>query len=150
MLKVGSKAPNFSLPNSKNEIISLSDYLGKKVVLYFYPKDNTSGCTKQAIGFKENYDEFISKGYIIIGISKDSPKSHQNFIDKYDLPFILLSDTELNVLKEYEVWGEKKLYGKPYMGVLRTTYILDENGIITKVYEKVKPDNNANEILCEI
>ncbi len=91
MLKVGSKAPNFSLPNSKNEIISLSDYLGKKVVLYFYPKDNTSGCTKQALGFKENYDEFISKGYIIIGISKDSPKSHQNFIDKYDLPFILLS-----------------------------------------------------------
>ena len=150
MLKVGSKAPNFSLPNSKNEIISLSDYLGKKVVLYFYPKDNTSGCTKQALGFKENYDEFISKGYIIIGISKDSPKSHQNFIDKYDLPFILLSDTELNVLKEYEVWGEKKLYGKPYMGVLRTTYVLDENGIITKVYEKVKPDNNANEILCEI
>lgn len=150
MLKVGSKAPNFSLPNSKNEIISLSDYLGKKVVLYFYPKDNTSGCTKQALGFKENYDDFISKGYIIIGISKDSPKSHQNFIDKYDLPFILLSDTELNVLKEYEVWGEKKLYGKPYMGVLRTTYVLDENGIITKVYEKVKPDNNANEILCEI
>ena len=150
MLKVGSKAPNFSLPNSKNEIISLSDYLGKKVVLYFYSKDNTSGCSKQALGFKENYDEFISKGYIIIGISKDSPKSHQNFIDKYDLPFILLSDTELNVLKEYEVWGEKKLYGKPYMGVLRTTYILDENGIITKVYEKVKPDNNANEILCEI
>lgn len=150
MLKVGSKAPNFSLPNNKNEIISLSDYLGKKVVLYFYPKDNTSGCTKQALGFKENYDEFKSKGYIIIGISKDSPKSHQNFIDKYDLPFILLSDTELNVLKEYEVWGEKKLYGKPYMGVLRTTYVLDENGIITKVYEKVKPDNNANEILCEI
>lgn len=150
MLKVGSKAPNFSLPNSKNEIISLSDYLGKKVVLYFYPKDNTSGCTKQALGFKENYDEFISKGYIIIGISKDSPKSHQNFINKYDLPFILLSDIELNVLKEYEVWGEKKLYGKPYMGVLRTTYVLDENGIITKVYEKVKPDNNANEILCEI
>ena len=150
MLKVGSKAPNFSLPNNKNEIISLSDYLGKKVVLYFYPKDNTSGCTKQALGFKENYDEFISKGYIIIGISKDSPKSHQNFIDKYDLPFILLSDIELNVLKEYEVWGEKKLYGKPYMGVLRITYVLDENGIITKVYEKVKPDNNANEILCEI
>lgn len=150
MLEVGSKAPNFSLPNHKNEIISLSDFLGKKVVLYFYPKDNTSGCTKQALGFKENYENFISKGYVVIGISKDSTLSHQKFIDKYELPFILLSNTELNVLKEYEVWGEKKLYGKPYMGVLRTTYVLDENGIIVKVYEKVKPDNNAKEILCDL
>ena len=128
----------------------MSDFYGKKVVLYFYPKDNTSGCTKQALGFKENYEQYISKGYIVIGISKDSISSHQKFINKYELPFILLSDTELNVLKQYEVWGEKKLYGKPYMGINRTTYVIDENGIIIKVYEKVKPEINASEILCEI
>ena len=150
MLKVGTQAPNFSLPNHKGENISLSDFYGKKVVLYFYPKDNTSGCTKQALGFKENYEQYISKGYIVIGISKDSISSHQKFINKYELPFILLSDTELNVLKQYEVWGEKKLYGKPYMGINRTTYVIDENGIIIKVYEKVKPEINASEILCEI
>lgn len=150
MLKVGTKAPNFTLLNNLDESISLSDFLGKKVVLYFYPKDNTPGCTKQALAFKENYDKFISKGYIVIGISKDSSKSHQKFIDKYELPFILLSDTDTKVLQLYEVWQEKKLYGKNYMGVVRTTYVIDENGIIVKVYESVKPEKNAQEILCEL
>lgn len=150
MLKVGTVAPNFSLPNSSGELINLNDFIGKKVVVYFYPKDNTSGCTTQALEFKEHYNEFLSKGMVVIGISKDSPKSHQKFIDKYDLPFILLSDESLEVLKAYEVWQEKKMYGKPYMGVVRTTYIIDEKGIIEKVYEKVKPIENAKDILCEI
>ena len=150
MLNVGTKAPNFTLPNNLDESISLSDFLGKKVVLYFYSKDNTPGCTKQALAFKENYDKFISKGYIVIGISKDSSKSHQKFIDKYELPFILLSDTDTKVLQLYEVWQEKKLYGKNYMGVVRTTYVIDENGIIVKVYESVKPEKNAQEILCDL
>ena len=150
MLKVGTKAPNFSLPNKDGKLINLSDFLGQKVVLYFYPKDNTSGCTKQALAFKENYDEFLSKGIVVIGISKDTIASHQKFIAKYNLPFILLSDVELNTLKDYEVWQEKKLYGKPYMGIVRTTYVIDEFGIIEKVYEKVKPETNASEILCEL
>lgn len=150
MLKVGTKAPNFSLPNHLNENISLSDFLGKKVVIYFYPKDNTSGCTKQALAFKENYDEYLSKGITVIGISKDSIKSHQKFVEKYELPFILLSDESTEVLNMYEVWQEKKLYGKTYMGVVRTTYVIDENGIIMRVYEAVKPDKNASEILCEL
>lgn len=150
MLKVGTKAPNFSLPNYLNENISLSDFLGKKVVIYFYSKDNTSGCTKQALAFKENYDEYLSKGITVIGISKDSIKSHQKFVEKYELPFILLSDESTEVLNMYEVWQEKKLYGKTYMGVVRTTYVIDENGIIIKVYKSVKPDKNASEILCEL
>ncbi len=150
MLQVGLQAPDFILPNHKGEMIALHSFRGQKVILYFYPKDNTSGCTKQALGFKENYDEYIAKGYVIIGISKDSVQSHQKFVDKYELPFILLSDSELKVLNDYEVWGEKKMYGKAYMGVLRTTYVLDENGIIVRVYEKVKPESNAEEILCAI
>ena len=150
MLKVGTIAPKFSLKDSFGNIINLDDFLGKKVVLYFYPKDNTSGCTKQALGFKENYEKFLSKGITVIGISKDSIKSHQKFVEKYDLPFILLSNEELDVLKEYEVWGEKKLYGKAYMGVLRTTYVVNEQGVIEKVYEKVKPESNAEEVLCEL
>lgn len=150
MLKVGTIAPKFSLKDSFGNIINLDDFLGKKVVLYFYPKDNTSGCTKQALGFKENYEKFLSKGITVIGISKDSIKSHQKFVEKYDLPFILLSNEELDVLKEYEVWGEKKLYGKAYMGVLRTTYVINEQGVIEKVYEKVKPETNAEEVLCEL
>ena len=143
MLNVGAKAPDFTLQNQFDENVSLSDFLGKKVVLYFYPKDNTSGCTKQAIGFRENYQEFIDNGFIVIGISKDSVGSHEKFSSKYDLPFILLSDEGLEVLKAYGVWQEKKLYGKSYMGIVRTTYIINENGLIEKVYEKVKPDNNA-------
>lgn len=150
MLKVGTVAPNFSLPNSSGELINLKDFIGKKVVIYFYPKDNTSGCTTQALEFKEHYDEFLSKGVVVIGISKDSPKSHQKFIDKYNLPFILLSDESLNTLKEYEVWQEKKLYGKSYMGVVRTTYLINEDGIIEAIFENVKPDKNASEIICKL
>ena len=150
MLKIGTKAPNFTLPNQLGENIKLSDFNGKKIVLYFYPKDDTSGCTKQALGFKENYEKYLSKGITVIGISKDSVKSHQKFIDKYQLPFILLSDESLDILKLYEVWAEKKMYGKSYMGILRTTYVIDENGIIIKVYEKVKPEKNAEEIICEL
>lgn len=147
MLEKGIKAPNFTLPNQNNELVSLSDFLGKKIVLYFYPKDNTSGCTKQALGFKELYNEYINNGYIIIGISKDSVSSHKKFVDNYELPFILLSDTSLDILKTYDVWHEKKLYGKSYMGIVRTTYIINEQGYIEKVYDKVKPETNAKEIL---
>ena len=150
MLKIGMTAPNFSLPDKDGKIINLTDFLGKKVVLYFYPKDNTSGCTKQALAFKENYEEFLSRGITVIGISKDSMKSHQSFISKYDLPFILLSDTSLEVLQKYGVWQEKKMYGKPYMGVVRTTFVINEEGNIEKIYEKVKPEENAKEVLCEI
>lgn len=150
MLKIGMTAPNFSLPDKDGKIINLTDFLGKKVVLYFYPKDNTSGCTKQALAFKENYEEFLSRGITVIGISKDSMKSHQSFISKYDLPFILLSDTSLEVLQKYGVWQEKKMYGKPYMGVVRTTFVINEEGLIEKIYEKVKPEENAKEVLCEI
>lgn len=150
MLKVGSIAPKFSLPDSYGNIVNLDDFLGKKIVLYFYPKDNTSGCTKQALAFKENYEKFLSKGITVIGISKDSVKSHLKFVEKYELPFILLSNEDLDVLKEYEVWGEKKLYGKAYMGILRTTYVINEEGLIEKVYEKVKPESNVEEVLCEL
>ena len=150
MLEVGMIAPKFSLPDKDGNIVSLKDFLGKKVVLYFYPKDNTSGCTKQALAFKENYDEFLSRGITVIGISKDSMKSHQSFISKYDLPFILLSDTSLEVLQNYGVWQEKKMYGKPYMGVVRTTFIINEEGVIEKIYDKVKPEENAKEVLCEL
>lgn len=150
MLEVGMIAPKFSLPDKDGNIVSLKDFLGKKVVLYFYPKDNTSGCTKQALAFKENYDEFLSRGITVIGISKDSMKSHQSFISKYDLPFILLSDTSLEVLQNYGVWQEKKMYGKPYMGVVRTTFVINEEGVIEKIYDKVKPEENAKEVLCEL
>ena len=150
MLKIGDLAPNFTLPNQNGEMVSLNDFLGKNVVLYFYPKDSTSGCTKQALGFKELYQEYVNKNAVIIGISKDSVKSHQRFIEKNQLPFILLSDENLEVLNLYQVWGEKKMYGKPYMGTLRTTYVINENGIIVDVYEKVKPEENANEIICKL
>lgn len=150
MLKIGELAPNFSLPNQNGEMVSLNDFLGKNVVLYFYPKDSTSGCTKQALGFKDLYQEYMNKNTVIIGISKDSVKSHQRFIEKNQLPFILLSDENLDVLKLYQVWGEKKMYGKPYMGTLRTTYLINEQGIIVDVYEKVKPEENANEIICKL
>ena len=150
MLSVGSKAPNFSLKDKDGNLVSLSDFNGKKVVVYFYPKDNTPGCSKQAQMFKEYYNEYLQKGVVVIGISKDSISSHKKFSDKYELPFVLLSDPDLNVISEYGVWGEKKMCGKNYMGVIRTTYIIDEAGFIEKVYEKVKPDKNAEEILCDL
>lgn len=147
MLSIGQKAIDFELPNENNEIISLSSFLGKKVVLYFYPKDNTPGCTKQACAFKSAYDEFKKDNIVVIGISKDSSKSHLNFKNKYELPFILLSDVEHQVIEAYDVWKEKKLYGKTYMGITRSTYVINEEGIIIKTFEKASPDNNAKDIL---
>lgn len=144
------KAYNFTLNDKNGNPISLSDFIGKKVVLYFYPKDNTPGCTRQACAFAELYKEFQSKGIVVIGISKDSEASHNKFAEKYNLPFILLSDPELAAIKAYDVWQEKKLYGKISMGVVRTTFIIDENGNIEKVMSKVKPDTNAAEILAEL
>ena len=147
MLEVGMKAPDFTLPDKDGNQVSLSDFKGKKVVLYFYPKDNTPGCTRQACAFAQNYRAFEEKGVVVIGVSKDSVASHVKFAEKHQLPFILLSDPELVAIQGYDVWKEKKLYGKVSMGVVRTTYIIDEEGIIEKVMPKVKPDTNANEIL---
>ena len=147
MLEVGMKAPNFSLLNQNGETVSLSDFYGKRVVLYFYPKDNTPGCTRQACAFAGNYAAFKSLDVVVIGVSKDSVASHAKFAAKYDLPFILLADPELQAIKAYDVWQEKKLYGKVSMGVVRTTYVINENGVIEKVMPKVKPDTNAAEIL---
>ena len=147
MLETGMKAPDFSLPDKDGNTIRLSDFLGKKVVLYFYPKDNTPGCTRQACAFAASYEQFKTQDIVVIGISKDSAASHLKFAQKYDLPFILLSDPELQTIQAYGVWQEKKLYGKVSMGVVRTTYIIDEQGNIEKVMPKVKPDTNAADIL---
>lgn len=147
MLKEGTKAPAFTLPDESGNPVSLSDFTGKKVVVYFYPKDNTPGCTRQACAFAAAYEDFKKIDVAVIGISKDSQRSHTNFIKKYDLPFILLSDPEREVIEAYDVWKEKKMYGKTSMGVVRTTYIINEEGIIEKVFEKAKPDTNAAEIL---
>ena len=147
MLEIGTKAPDFSLPDQNGSAVRLSDFQGKKVVLYFYSKDNTPGCTRQACAFAASYEQFKTQNVIVIGISKDSVASHLKFSQKYDLPFILLSDPELHAIQAYGVWQEKKLYGKVSMGVVRTTYIINEQGIIEKVMPKVKPDTNAAEIL---
>ena len=147
MLEKGTKAPEFSLPDENGEIRSLSDYKGKKLILYFYPKDNTPGCTKQACGFAELYPQFNEKGVEVIGISKDSVASHKKFKDKYSLPFTILSDTELETIKAYDVWKEKKLYGKTSMGIVRTTYLIDEKGIIIEAMDKVKAANNPEEMM---
>ena len=147
MLETGMKAPDFSLPDKDGNTVRLSDFQGKKVVLYFYSKDNTPGCTRQACAFAASYEQFKTRNVIVIGISKDSVASHLKFSQKHDLPFILLSDPELQAIQAYGVWQEKKLYGKVSMGVVRTTYIINEQGIIEKVMPKVKPDTNAAEIL---
>ena len=147
MLKVGDKAPNFTLKDKDGNAVSLSDFLGKKVVLYFYPKDNTPGCTRQACAFAGAYGEFQRRGIEVIGISKDSVASHVKFAEKYSLPFVLLADPEREAIEAYGVWQEKKLYGKLSFGVVRATFIIDENGIIETVMPKVKPDTNAAEIL---
>ena len=149
-MKAGNIAPPFALPDKAGKIVSLSDFAGKKVVLYFYPKDNTPGCTRQACAFAENFSEFAARNIIVIGISKDSVESHRKFAEKYSLPFILLADPELQAIKSYGVWQEKKLYGKISMGVVRTTFIIDENGVIAEVMPKVKPDTNAAEILAKL
>lgn len=147
MLKVGTKAPDFTLPDQNGETHSLSDYKGQKVILYFYPKDNTPGCTAQACGFGERYPQFKEKGAVILGVSRDSAASHKKFEEKYGLPFTLLSDTGLETIKAYDVWKEKKNYGKVSMGVVRTTYLIDEEGIILKAMDKVKATDNPQEML---
>ena len=147
MIAVGTKAPEFTLLDKNGTSVSLKDFLGKKVVIYFYPKDNTPGCTRQACAFASSYEDFKSKDIVVIGISKDSTASHQKFAEKFDLPFILLSDPELIAIKAYGVWQEKKLYGKTSFGVVRTTFIVDEEGNIEHVMPKVKPDTNAKDIL---
>ena len=150
MLETGTKAPEFNLPDQNGQMHSLSDYKGQKVILYFYPKDNTSGCTKQACGFAERYPQFQEKGAVVLGVSKDSVASHKKFEEKYGLPFTLLSDTELTAIKAYDVWKEKKNYGKVSMGVVRTTYFIDEKGIIIKAMDKVKAADNPQEMLDQL
>lgn len=150
MLEKGTKAPDFTLYDKNGNKISLSSFLGKKVVIYFYPKDNTPGCTRQACAFAAAYNELKSRNIEVIGISKDSVSSHIKFAEKFNLPFYLLSDPELEVIKAYGVWQEKKNYGKISMGVVRTTYIVDEKGYVEHVMPKVKPDTNAEEILALI
>ena len=150
MLTTGMMAPIFTLQDRMGKTVSLSDFLGKKVVLYFYPRDNTPGCTRQACAFAGLYNEFRKKRVEVIGISKDSVASHEKFAEKYELPFILLSDPEKTAIEAYGVWQEKKQYGKVSMGVVRTTFLIDENGMIVKIMPKVKPDTNAAEILAEL
>ena len=150
MLEVGTKAPEFTLPDQNGNMHSLSEYRGKKVILYFYPKDNTAGCTKQACGFAERYPQFTEKGAVVLGISKDSVASHKKFEEKYGLPFTILSDPELVAIQAYDVWQEKKNYGKTYMGVVRTTYLIDENGKIVKAFDKVKAADNPEQMLGEL
>ncbi len=148
MLEAGTRAPDFALPDADGKVVKLSDFLGKKVVLYFYPRDNTPGCTRQARAFAGAYEAFQTGNVAVIGVSKDSVASHRKFADKYDLPFILLSDPERQAIEAYGVWQEKKNYGKVSMGVVRSTFIIDEQGVIEKVMPKVKPDTNAGDILA--
>ncbi len=147
MLEAGSPAPDFTLKDKDGKDVSLKDFRGKRVVLYFYPKDNTPGCTRQACAFAGAYRQFEEKGVEVIGVSRDSAASHLKFAEKYSLPFVILSDPELEAIKTYGVWQEKKMYGKTTMGVVRTTFIISPDGIIEKVMNKVKPDTNAAEIL---
>ena len=150
MLELGTKAPEFTLFNQDGEEVSLSDFKGKKVVLYFYSKDNTAGCTKQACGFAEIYPNFLEKGADVIGVSKDSVESHRKFADKYSLKFTLLSDMDKKVIQLYDVWKEKNMYGKKSMGVVRTTYLIDEEGMITKAFTKVNATKNPADMLENI
>jgi len=150
MLEIGTKAPDFTLPDQNGNMHSLSEYRGKKVILYFYPKDNTPGCMKQACGFAERFPQFTEKGAVVLGISKDSVASHKKFEEKYGLPFTLLADPELVAIQAYDVWQEKKNYGKTYMGVVRSTYLIDENGKIVKAFDKVKAADNPEQMLGEL
>jgi len=150
ILKVGDLAPEFSGRNQKDEEISLSSFQGKKVILYFYPKDNTPGCTAEACDLNDNYNMWLSKGYEVIGISPDGVASHKKFAEKYGLTFNLIADTGLDILKAYGVWGEKSMYGKSYMGVFRTTFVIDENGIILEVFEKVDTKNHTKQIISTL
>ncbi len=150
MLEVGTKAPAFELPDQNGVVHTLEEYRGKKVILYFYPKDNTPGCTKQACNFGQLYPQFTEKGAVVLGISKDSVGSHKKFEEKYNLPFTLLSDPELSCIQAYDVWKEKVNYGKKSMGVVRTTYLIDENGVIEKAFDKVNAEKNPEQMLGEI
>ena len=150
MLHIDMKAPDFLLPDQDGNLHTLSQYQGKKVILYFYPKDLTSGCSKQACSFRDLYPQFQEKDAVILGLSKDSVASHKKFADKYGLPFTLLSDSDLTVIKAYDVWKEKTLYGKKHMGVVRTTYLIDEEGFIVKAFDKVKPESNPQQMLQEL
>ena len=150
MLDIGTKAPAFTLPDQNGEMRSLADFRGQKVILYFYPKDMTSGCTAQACGFAERYPQFTEKGAVVLGVSKDSAASHKKFQEKYNLPFTLLSDTELKVIQAYDGWQEKNMYGKRTMGVVRSTYLIDEKGVIVKAFGKVKAAENPQQMLDEL
>jgi peroxiredoxin Q/BCP len=147
MLEAGMKAPEFALPDKNGRTVSLSDFRGKKVVLYFYPKDSTSGCTRQALAYAQTFEEFKKRGVEVIGISRDSAASHARFAEKNDLPFILVSDTERTAIESYGVWQEKKNYGKVSMGVVRSSFVIDENGVILRAAYKVKPDTDASDVL---
>ena len=150
MLEIGTKAPDFTLPDQDGNMVTLSSLQGQKVVLYFYPKDNTAGCTKQACNFGELFPQFREKGAVVVGVSKDSVASHKKFQEKYHLPFTLVSDTELTAIKAYDVWQEKNMYGRRPMGVVRTTYLIDEKGIIVKAFGKVKAADNPKQMLEEL
>lgn len=147
MLKIGDKMPDFMVKDQDGNAVSSKDLLGKKTIIYFYPKDNTSGCTAEACNLRDNHEALVAKGYNVIGVSKDSPASHKKFIEKYDLPFTLLADTSTQMLQAFGAWGEKKMYGKTVMGTLRRTFIFDENGILTEMIEKVDTKNHAQQIL---
>jgi len=150
ILKEGVKAPEFTAKNQQGKNISLTDFKGKKIVLYFYPKDNTPGCTAEACNLRDNYSDLLQKGFEVIGVSADSEKSHQNFISKYNLPFHLIADSEKEVIKKYGAWGEKKMYGKSYEGIIRKTFIIDENGMIEKIIEKVQTKDHTSQIFKEL
>lgn len=150
MIEEGVKAPSFEGINQNGEKIKLSDFAGKKLVLYFYPKDNTGGCNAEACNLRDNYDDFLNFGYQIVGVSPDSEKTHQKFIEKFELPFNLIADTEKVILEKYGVWGEKKMYGKTYMGVMRTTFLIDEKGIVEKVFKKVKTKEHSEQIFKDL
>ena len=147
MLKVGDKMPDFQVQDQDGKTVSSKDLLGKKTIIYFYPKDNTSGCTAEACSLRDNHEALIARGYNVIGVSKDSANSHKKFIEKYSLPFTLLADTSTQMLQAFGAWGEKKMYGKTVMGTLRRTFIFDENGILTEIIEKVDTKNHAQQIL---
>ena len=146
-LSVGDKAPQFTCNDQNGNPVSLTDFSGKKVVVYFYPKDNTPGCTKQACNLRDNYEKLLSQGYVVLGVSADSEKKHQNFIAKYDLPFPLLADVEKEMIQAYGVWVEKSMYGKKYMGIARTTFVINKEGVISEIIAKVKTDNHTEQIL---
>ena len=147
MIQIGDKMPEFEVMDQNGNMISSKDFIGKKTIIYFYPKDNTSGCTQEACNLRDNYEAMTAKGYNVVGVSKDSVKSHKNFAEKYDLPFTLLADTSTEIIQTFGAWGEKSLYGRKYMGTLRMTFIFDENGILTQIIEKVDTKNHAGQIL---